>query len=189
MSGARYFVGAVVAAGLASALAAACSGPSDPNIGVATPPEDAANWHPVADYLDHRCGSLDCHGTPVRNLVIWGCSGFRVESGDATVAPGCRRQGGVDTTAAEYDATFRSVVGLEPQVMTAVVQGHGADPELLTLVRKPRGMESHKGGILITPGDYQDQCLTSWLAGQTNAAACAQAINIAEGVIPDAGAE
>jgi hypothetical protein len=60
--------------------------------------------------------------------------------------------------------------------MSTVVAGHGENPELLTFVRKARGTETHKGGALITPGDAQDTCITSWLAGSTNTMACATAI-------------
>ena len=77
--------------------------------------------------------------------------------------------------AGEHLATYRSLVGLEPTVMSAVVDGHGAHPELLTFVRKARGLEAHKGGSLITPGDDQDVCITSWLAGQTDLNACSSA--------------
>ena len=79
------------------------------------------------------------------------------------------------TTTDEDQATYRSVVGLEPTVMSTVVAGHGEHPELLTMVRKARGLEAHKGGVLITPGDDQDVCITSWLAGNVNMMACAQA--------------
>ncbi len=158
---------------LAPTLAvASCSpAPSDARIGITVP--DRTQFDPVGGYLDHRCGSLDCHGNIQRNLIIWGCEGLRLDPMDV---PGCRASGGKNTTEAEFDATFRSVVGLEPAVMSAVVQGKGQHPELLTLVRKPRGWDSHKGGVLITPGDDQDNCITSWLAGQTDTNACTQAI-------------
>ena len=38
------------------------------------------------------------------------------------------------------------------------------------------GIEAHKGGALITPGDNQDICVTSWLAGSTNQMACGLAV-------------
>ncbi len=157
---------------LAGVVIGACSSPpADARIGVVAP--DRAQFAPVAGYLDHRCGSLDCHGSARRNLVIFGCEGLRL--GDAAV-PGCRRMGGTDSTEEEIDATFRSVVGLEPAVMTAVVNGKGEHPELLTLVRKARGQESHKGGALVVPGDAQDVCVASWLSGATDADACAAAV-------------
>jgi hypothetical protein len=60
--------------------------------------------------------------------------------------------------------------------MSAVVAGHGENPDLLTFVRKARGLEPHKGGKLITLGDDQDQCITSWLAGSTDTIACTNAL-------------
>lgn len=151
---------------------AACSTP-DPNarIGVATP--DETQFPPVADVLVHRCGSLDCHGQTSRNFQVFGCEGMRRDPNDV---PGCRASGGTNTTQDEYDATYRSLVGLEPAVMSEVVLDKGTHPELLTLVRKARGEESHKGGHVFTPGDEQDVCLTSWLAGTTDTDSCTKAL-------------
>jgi hypothetical protein len=84
--------------------------------------------------------------------------------------------GGRATTTDEIDADYQSVIGLEPEILAAVVQDGGARPERLTLVRKARGTEHHKGGALITPGDAQDRCLTSWLAGAVDESACASAL-------------
>lgn len=134
----------------------------------------------VADYMDHRCGSLDCHGSPVRNLQFWGCEGQRLPLSGGLAAqnhPGCQSTGGVNTTLAEYQASYRSLVGLEPAVMSAVVKaGANGNPDLLTYVRKARGEEDHKGGMLVTPGDDGDLCITEWLIGPPNTAACAAAI-------------
>ena len=55
--------------------------------------------------------------------------------------------------------------------MSEVVDHHG-DPALLTFIRKQRGIEAHKGGKLVIPGDSQDQCVTSWLGGNTDVNAC-----------------
>ena len=156
------------AAVFAAFLANACGQPeADARIGITAP--DRAQFDHVGAFLDRRCGTLDCHGSDFRNLRIFGCEGLRLDPSDM---PRCRAQGGKNTTPAELDATYRSLVGLEPAVMSAVIQGKGAHPELLTFVRKARGTEAHKGGTLITPGDSQDTCITSWLAGQTDTAAC-----------------
>jgi hypothetical protein len=166
---------AVVTAAACAGIAASCSPvPSDLRIGVDAPDGSEMQFGPVAEYLDERCGTLDCHGTMSRNLRIWGCEGMRLDPSDI---PQCdRRMGGTGTTPAEHQATYRSLVGLEPAVMSYVVETHGLHPELLTFVRKARGIESHKGGKLITPGDNQDVCITSWLTGSTNAMACGLAI-------------
>ena len=122
----------------------------------------------VAIFLEHRCGTLDCHGQVGRNLRLYGFDGLRLDPADVP--------GGQDTTGAEVDADFRSVVGLEPEVLHAVVADGGAHSERLTLVRKGRGSEHHKGGALVTPGDAQDRCLLGWLANAVDAVACADAL-------------
>jgi hypothetical protein len=124
----------------------------------------------VSAFLDHRCGSLDCHGQVGRNLILYGHEGLRLDPADVP--------GGSDTTAAEIAANYDSVVGLEPELMAAVVEEGGAHPERLTLVRKARGTEHHKGGALVIPGDIQDQCLIGWLAGMPNDFACVIALGI-----------
>jgi hypothetical protein len=123
--------------------------------------ENGPEWQPVANYLDHRCGSLDCHGDTQRNLIIYGCHGLRLDGGE----PGCPPPRAPQATPAEYAATYASLVGLEPEVMNEVIANHGADPDSLTFIRKARGEEAHKGGTLIDAGDVQDQCITMWLSG------------------------
>jgi hypothetical protein len=167
---------AALAAALAvTAAVGSCSAvPADSRIGITAPP-DGAPFQPVADYLGFRCGSLYCHGQPGRNMRIWSCAGMRLNPNNISFCGGASDPRMPFTTPQEYEATYRSIVGLEPVVMSAVVAGHGARPDLLTMVRKARGLEAHKGGVLITPGDAQDVCLTSWLAGNVNADACATA--------------
>ena len=60
-------------------------------------------------------------------------------------------------------------------MISAVVHGHGNEPNLLTFVRKARGTESHKGDALMQKGDVQDVCITSWLAGSADVASCVAA--------------
>ena len=143
----------------------ACSIPeSDQRIVAAAP--DRASFPPVADLLVHRCGTLDCHGSSFRNLRLYGHEGLRI-AGRPSSQP--------NTTDAEYDQDFESIVGLEPERMSDVVTERGAHPERLTFIRKARGTEDHKGGTLMKEGDVEDLCLTSWLAGRTDRLACANA--------------
>ncbi len=179
----RHLVGWIAGSALA---ALGCSSVEQSYIGINEPDSSEEGFGPVADYLDHRCGTHDCHGQVGRNLRIWGCNGMRLDPFDV---PSCNRlTGGSATNKNEHIATYRSLVGLEPSVMSAVVAGHGRDPGLLTFVRKARGTESHKGGQLITPGDDQDVCITSWLAGSTNTVACSQALGYPVFGTPDASA-
>lgn len=121
-----------------------------------------------------RCGSLLCHGTPARNLRLYGSAGLRWSPTDRPFVPLC-------DTSDEVDQDYESVVSLEPETMSAVVAAGGAHPEQLTMVRKARGTESHKGGQIWTQGDDSDTCLVAWLAGTPNPSACARALT---GVLP-----
>lgn len=156
-------------------LGSCSAAPADARIGITPPNGSEEAFGPVADFLGHRCGTLDCHGRRERNLRVWGCEGMRLLVTDVSICS--RAKGGRRTTPEEHQATYRSLVGLEPVLMSTVVETHGAEPELLTFVRKARGSEPHKGGALIVPGDSQDVCITSWLAGQTNLGACSEAFS------------
>ena len=149
------------------ASAAACSGP-DPGARTPVTGPDRTTFPLVHAFIDHRCGSLDCHGTRYRNLRMWGSDGMRLAYGDVP--------GGAPTTTDETNATYLSIVQLEPEVMSAVVADHGANPERLTLVRKARGTEAHAGGAIVTPGDARDRCILSWLAGAADVLACRTAL-------------
>ena len=198
-----------------SVAAASCS-ISDPQIGVEPPPFTMESFQPFGDYLVHRCGTIDCHGQPGRNLRVWGCDGMRLDAGQT---PNCVPDdaGAGGTTIWEYEATYRSLVALEPQVMSAVFAPPGCDgrqgrdggaaypapaschPEYLTFVEKARGLEAHKGGQLICitppcppgvpdpdPYDPQDVCIVSWLEARTDVAACGAALGIPVFPMPDA---
>ena len=132
---------------------------------------DRATFPLVADALERRCATLDCHGAPARNLRLYTGSGLRLDPADVP--------GSGSTTEAEYDASYRSVVGLEPEIMSDVVAERGSAPERLTLVRKARGLEDHKAGALLRAGDPADRCVTSWLASATDEEQCALGADVA----------
>lgn len=159
----------LVAASLVVALiiAAGCSSAaSDARFTELVP--DRAQFPAVAQALVRKCGALDCHGSSFRNLRIYGNENLRWLPTDRVLTPPC-------TTSLEVDQDFDSVVGLEPEAMTQVMQGHGAAPDQLLLVRKARGTEGHKGGVVANVGDDLDVCITSWLAGATKTDACERA--------------
>jgi hypothetical protein len=166
---------AIATALLTAGAMSSCSAvPGDQRIGIDAPSGSEAQFGLVGEYLANRCGTLDCHGQMSRSFRVYGCQGMRL---DPKAIPVCSPPlGGSVTSPAEHAATYRSLVGLEPTVMSEVYDNHGAHPELLTFVRKARGIEAHKGGALITPGDNQDICVTSWLAGSTNQMACGLAV-------------
>jgi hypothetical protein len=152
---------------LAAAVAfAACAVPAaDARVTEKLP--DRTMFPVVAQLLVHHCGTLDCHGVRERNLRLFGNEGLRWADSDRPLSPAC-------TTQDEIEEDYDSVVGLEPEVMSAVIADHGASPERLTLVRKARGLEHHKGGTLFQAGDDADVCMTSWLAGKTSTGACSR---------------
>ncbi len=127
-----------------------------------------ADFPPVADAMQLSCGTLDCHGQVGRNMRLYGRYGLRL---DPTYDPLTE-----DTSDAEYDATYASIVGLEPEAMSSVVR-HQAGPDALTMIRKARGIEEHKGGQLVTVGDPLDTCMVGWLVGEVDAGACDTLIN------------
>lgn len=156
---------AVIAAG----VGIACSVPASDGRYAPQALPDETTFAPVAAMLDVRCGSLDCHGTLARNLRLFGSAGLRWSPADRPLVPAC-------DTAEEVKQDYESVVDLEPETMSAVVSAGGKDSGQLTMVRKARGTEAHKGGTIWTQGDDSDTCLTSWLAGMADAAACKKAV-------------
>ncbi len=117
----------------------------------------------VADAMQLHCGTLDCHGQAPRNMRFYGQFGMRLSSADDPLSE--------PTHPPEYDATYRSVVGLEPEAMSEVVS-RDAPVTSLTMVRKARGLEHHKGGQLQLVGDPLDRCMTSWLTGAIDHDTC-----------------
>jgi len=142
---------------------AACSLPENEGVsGLMIP--DRTTFPKVADALQPSCGTLDCHGQPGRNLRLYGGRGLRL---DPMGNPADEA-----TTEAEYRASFASLVGLEPEALDVVVRQSGLDSEQLSLIRKARGVELHRGGVQMLPGDPLDRCLTSWLSGRVHEDAC-----------------
>jgi len=90
------------------------------------------------------------------------------------------------TTAAEIQANYLSASGLEPELTSEVVAAlsHAdldggldggvvqSEVERLTLVRKARGTESHKGGAVFAIGSLEDRCLVSWFTGTIEQLSC-----------------
>ncbi len=122
----------------------------------------------VSLVLERRCGTLDCHGQVGRPLRLYGQRGLRF------VDDGGNFPGGALTTETEHELNFQAVIGLQPEIMTLVVSGQDP-PEALMLIRKPLQLERHKGGPVFVSGDAAYNCITSWLGGQTDFNACAQA--------------
>jgi hypothetical protein len=146
------------------ALGSACSGPpSDERYLFTGPPR--ASFPPAADALAARCGSVDCHGVAPRNLRIYSVNGLRI---NAITGQGA-------TTQEEYDATYTSVVSIDPEVLALVLQEGGFAAERWIVISKGQGYEAHKGGTAMPLGSAADRCLKSWLRGAVDPAACLEA--------------
>jgi hypothetical protein len=142
---------------LLAPLAIACSAP-DTAARVDPVGPDATTFPPVSLVLSRRCGSIDCHGSRYRNLRIYGYGGLRLRVDDRPDTP-------TTTTPEEAQATYDAVIALEPELMRDIVLAKGSGADRLTLVRKGRADEDHKGGKLIMRGDDADTCLMGWLRG------------------------
>ncbi len=118
---------------------------------------DRMTFRPVHKAMQVSCGTLDCHGQVGRNFRIYGGRGLRLDQKDNSAE-------GV-TTDAEYEASYWSLVGLEPETLSQVIANKGERLSRLTLIRKARGIEKHKGGTCMQKDDPLDLCLVSWLLG------------------------
>jgi hypothetical protein len=159
---------AAIAASCAAlaAVLIACSSPDD-SATVSPGALDKPGFESVAPMLNRRCGSLDCHGSQFRNLRLYGFGGSRLSPMDNPESP--------PTTQAEAAKDYEAVMGLEPEVMRTFIDSGRKDPTTLTLLRKARNEEDHKGGKRIVPGDAADRCLVSWLTATVDSASCASA--------------
>lgn len=159
---------------------ASCASSPDPQriTQIVTPDFDQFKNAGVSALIEKRCGTLDCHGQVGRPLRIYGANGLRILD-DAGNAPG-----GSGTTPTEVLANFQAVVGLEPEQLSRVVADPTNNPPpSLLFIAKPRNLQHHKGGQVITAGDDADRCLTTWVAGTisstgVDANACMSALAI-----------
>lgn len=165
-------------------LAAACSAP-DAGARVDAGGPDRAQFATVLPVLGRRCGSLECHGSPYRNMRLYGFGGPRLPGnagGDAGFVANPDPKGPEAPLDTEVAASYEAVVGLEPEIMRQVVAAKGAGSDRLTFVRKGRGGEEHKGLQRYCRGDSADVCIQSWLAGAVDADACSRALGVGPGV-------
>jgi hypothetical protein len=120
----------------------------------------------VAEYMERRCGTLDCHGSPARPMRLYGQYGLRHPEET-------NWSGGFATTHREREDNYLAVCGVDPE--TASQDGGAAGQSLV--VSKAQGVEGHKGGTIMTPGSSEDACLAGWFRGDPGVAkACAEAI-------------
>lgn len=123
-------------------------------------------FRPVSQVLEARCGTLDCHGTPERPFVVYGQYGFRRPGGAAAVEDPVQYVTAGDQATTDYEVrgTYQSLCHLEPEKMTAVVRQEEQATHL-SIVRKPRLAEKHKGGKVWGENFTGDKCLVGWITG------------------------
>lgn len=134
-------------------------------------PSDAAEeWPVVSQVMERKCGTLDCHGARERPLRFYGRNGARLSDNQVV---------GEDdsTTTAELAENRASVCGLEPEKMHAVVED-GEPIDTLTVVRKARLLEAHKGGRVWQEDSPGFVCLKAWLEGSFDRGACEAELRI-----------
>lgn len=168
--------GLVIGSLAALALAIGCA--STPDDGSA--PALAVTGLELASYqalvqpvVERRCGTVDCHGQLPRGLRVYGENSLRLAN-DAGLTVGNGK-----TTPDEAQATYASIVGLEPEKTSAFAAKSvrsNDDAYELTFLSKPIERERHRGGIALRKGEPAEQCLRSWLIGKVDAAACASAL-------------
>ena len=152
--------------GWAWTLLLACGGCSAENDETALRTPSTKDFAPVSAVFERRCGGLDCHGSPARNLRIYGFSGLRANGLDVT--------GGSPTTEAEIAATFEALVSVDPESLSRVAAERGASPERWLVISKGRAREHHEGGARLTKGTPGDDCIVSWLAEKVAVETCAE---------------
>jgi hypothetical protein len=154
-------LGALAIVGGAAALlgtASCASIPDSSRYTVVLQPDYEVYKASVDNYLQRRCGTLDCHGQPGRAYRIYGFQGFRLYNEDAGLVSGLQ-----PTTEAERRANFQAIVALEPEEMSRVIATQGEDPNKLIFLRKPLQVERHKGGPAMAEDDPGYRCVVSWL--------------------------
>lgn len=169
--------GSLLGAAVLAVAAPGCLGDTDlGETDVACPSLDG--FRVVSQVLERRCGTIDCHGDGARPFRVYGRTGLRrPETEESYLAGGGRDfsqyvTGGTEPTSdAEVADNRLSACGVEPELMAGVVAGD-EELDVLTLVRKPRLTESHKGGLIWQEGSSGDKCLTSWIEGTVDALSC-----------------
>jgi hypothetical protein len=142
----------------------ACTRYGDQTSVVELPSRDT--FSPVSGVLETRCGSLDCHGAPARNLRVYGVHGLRGDGSSVTGSP--------DTTDEEIDATYESVTGIDPEVLSRVLSGDEEDPSRWIVLSKGTEREAHVGGARLPPGSAGHRCIVSWATGGEDLSSCTE---------------
>jgi hypothetical protein len=132
-------------------------------------PDRAQFFESVSPFMEQRCGALDCHGQIGRPLRLYSTNGLRLANGTKGV------RDTRPTTPDELLANYFSVVGLEPEDVTATFVTDGVDTDFL-LLKKPLDIEGggvrHKGGPVLRSTDPGFDCLALWLSNHYDKQKC-----------------
>ena len=170
----RFGLATIAVTALAVWGATSCSIPTE-NVDVgALPTQNDFVSQKVSLMMEHRCGSLDCHGAEGRPLRLYGQYGLRLQpnkDGSRNSSP---------TTKAEQAANYQAVIGLQPEELSACFVSKGANFATLQLLKKPIDIQGqgirHKGGPVLRPTltDPGWQCLYGWVSGTVDPTQCQQ---------------
>jgi len=170
--------------GLCLAVCGSCAAVPDPDQPAPAAPPDRGQFVDggVNDFMEKRCGSLDCHGQIGRPLRLYSATGLRKTKPLEKFLD--RPEGG--TTPDEKSDNYLAVVYLEPEAIGLSHATDGAYRDFL-LLKKPVGLPlgpdgydgdgvRHKGGpVLRETGDPGYNCLVSWIRGAVATPDCVAA--------------
>ncbi len=154
----RALLASLLASFAATGQASCASTPDPERTTVMLEPDFPAYKTHVNDYMERRCGTLDCHGQPGRAYRVYSRFGLRVFNPDAGIVSGVQ-----PTTDQEILYNFQSLIGVQPELMRRVVARNGDNPNELLILRKPLNIERHKGGRVMGDRDEGYRCITGWL--------------------------
>jgi hypothetical protein len=146
-----------------AASAMSCGEHDASSVTLAVPSRDG--FGAVSAVLEPNCGTLDCHGDPARNFRVYGKRGLRLDGNHVTGAA-------TDTTQAEVDATYASIIGLQPEMLNRLYIERGREPHRWLVVSKARGSENHIGKDRLPARSPGDRCVVSWASGMMDVASC-----------------
>lgn len=150
--------------GFAVALAACASSPDQGTVMVSSSLDGGTYRTQVHVVVERSCGKTDCHGRIERGLRVYGATALRLPNASGP------------TTQEELDATFQSIEGLEPEKLNEFLSETPRSTEKaykLLVLGKPLQLERHRGGISLRKGEPAERCISTWLLGNVDAAACA----------------
>lgn len=159
------FICSLFVAAAAAVLAACAAAPHETTVTVGA--LDQASYETqVHEIFVKTCGAATCHGNAPRGLRVYGEGALRL---DGATGP---------TTTGETNATYVSIVGLEPEKLNAFLADQPRQEAVamkLLVLAKPLAIERHRGGTSLRKGEAAEQCILTWLLGHTDGQACTAA--------------